>query len=71
VSKESQYSLPVPEPKVGETWYVRLNNAVSLATVVISDVSVSTVEFRERYSRSRYKHSDVEFVERALETKNG
>lgn len=52
----------------GEKWFVKLPNASTLTSCEITGVTEFTVEFLrlDSYSRlaSRYKTSDIEFVER-------
>lgn len=53
-------------PNKGETWYVRLPDAKSLTTAVVTDLTAHTVELTKDggWQTSRYIRDDIQFVER-------
>lgn len=59
-------TIPIPYQK-GETWYVKLAGAGSLATVVIIDVTDKTVELKmlPYGGTNRYIKTEITFVEKA------
>ena len=49
---------------IGEEWYIRLPHAHALVKAIVADVTEHTVElYLTTISASRYKISDIEFVE--------
>ena len=55
--------------KVGQTWYARISDAQSLATVEIRDITSATVlvHIGGHYgSKARYEWSQIAFIELAL-----
>lgn len=54
---------------LGERWYVRIRNEQCLATLEIVEITDRTVVVRDsRWSgRSRYKKSDIEWIEKVKE----
>ena len=64
-------TFPVPpELNVGECWYIKFPNATALVEVEIIDVTKQTVVLKQIREisylapESRYKKSDIEFVEK-------
>jgi hypothetical protein len=55
------------EPKVGETWHVQFQTSSAISTVIITDLTAKTVEYRSfgtSYETRRLR-GDVEFIEKA------
>lgn len=70
-------TFPSPlQLNVGEQWYVKLPNATALVEVEIIEVTNQSVVLKQIKEisylapKSRYKKSDIEFVEK-VEKKNG
>lgn len=71
---DSQFQMPsTPAVNVGENWYVKIGECLTLSAVYVRDVTFSTVElvrWRDGYvadmpiNRNRYLKSDVQFIEK-------
>jgi hypothetical protein len=61
----------MPEPKVGELWYVKRSDSAYVVLVRVENITPKVVQFREHTNvittRSvMMKRADVEFVEKRL-----
>lgn len=70
-------SADAVQPKVGETWFVKINGGLTLAAFEVLEVTPCTVRVKKpgshgSYSDYRYERSDLRFVERmATDGRNG
>jgi len=58
-----------PELYIGEIWYVKLPNSITLETIEILEITAKTVRVNDNEFLhgiyGRFKTSDIEFIEKA------